>query len=499
LAEETDSGHDALKTRLADALANAGRGPEAAALYQELAATAGSETALDLRRKAAQQYCISGHLDEGEAALSQVLRQSGLWEPRNIPGVLGLWLANRALLRLRGLRLAERDPSRVPARLLAQVEAARTASRALTMVDSAKGACFNTAGVRLALQTGDPVRLFQFLYWEAAIKANELFRARERADRLLEAARAILKQRPSPELQGLLRLGEGAVEFLFANFPLSLKLTTEAESLMESAAGLSWELNTARVFLTYDLFNIGSYRELARRVPQLVQNAYERGDLYSVANIATYPLIAVHLAAGRPEEARRAVEKAEADWSRGAYQQQHINFCLALGYVDLYEGKGVDAVQRYERNWPQVKKSLLHFSRMNTSHMTDLCARGAVSAAARSQGDERERWLRTAERAAASLVRMSHPLGRAFGTATLAGIATVQGDRSRATDLLDRTAALYEARGMQLYANCARRRLGQLIGGDRGVEYINAAEAWMRQEGIQNCESMTAMVLPAAP
>jgi len=49
---------------------------------------------------------------------------------------------------------------------------------------------------------------------------------------------------------------------------------------------------------------------------------------------------------------------------------------------------------------------------------------------------------------------------------------------------------------MNLYAAAARRRLGEIVGGERGQELITDADAWMERQKIKNPEKLTRMLAP---
>src|SRR5262249_52272656 len=84
-----------LQTQLRAALANAGRGAEAAGVYLQAARDAPPAQSRDLTRRAGFQYCISGHLDEGRTAFRSVLGEIGM----SLPGTR--WRTLLALMHYR--------------------------------------------------------------------------------------------------------------------------------------------------------------------------------------------------------------------------------------------------------------------------------------------------------------------------------------------------------------------------------------------------------------
>ncbi len=103
--------------------------------------------------------------------------------------------------------------------------------------------------------------------------------------------------------------------------------------------------------------------------------------------------------------------------------------------------------------------------------------------------------LHTAVGDARRLERERMPCPAAMARLIRAGVAAVRGD-SRAVDLLAEAAACFEAVDMRLCAAAARRRRGELSGGDEGSSLIADADAWMAGQGIRNPARMTDLYAP---
>jgi hypothetical protein len=91
-----------LRVKLGDALANAGRGEEAARAY--LAATEGANggEALELRRRAMEQFLRCGQFAQGFASARAVLEDVGMSMPATRLQALAFYLFGRLQLKLRG-------------------------------------------------------------------------------------------------------------------------------------------------------------------------------------------------------------------------------------------------------------------------------------------------------------------------------------------------------------------------------------------------------------
>jgi hypothetical protein len=57
----------------------------------------------------------------------------------------------------------------------------------------------------------------------------------------------------------------------------------------------------------------------------------------------------------------------------------------------------------------------------------------------------------------------------------------------------------FTAAEMDGLAAAARRRRGELLGGDKGCELVEAADEWMRGQGVRNPARFAALYAPGIP
>jgi serine/threonine protein kinase len=491
---EGAAGRD-LRTRLADALANAGRGLEAARDYQAAAAGANPVEALELGRRAAIQSLISGHIDEGLAALRTVLEAVDMKLARTSRRALLSLLWRRLWLWFRGVRFRERDASQVSAEQLTRIDICWSVAMSLSIVDTVRAADFQVRNFLLALRAGEPYRVARAMAWEVAHLANYGGPARQRTARLLQAAEALAERLNHPHAQGLVTLAAGITAYMEGRWHSGLELSDRAEAIFrERCTGVAWELDTAHSFSLWSLFFLGEVAEITHRLPALLQEARERGDLYAATNLGTFVGHVTWLAADDPEGAQRDLGAVMECWSRQGFHVQHLTGLMGQLQIDLYRGAGTAAWERITGAWPALARSLFLRVQVVRIFMWHLRARSALAAA--GQAPRPEPLWRAAVADARRIERERMSWAEPLAQLIRAGVAARRGDRAAALVLLREGEAGCRAADMGLFAAAAGYRYGRLLEGNGVGAGIAQARGWMEAQGIRNPARMTALYAP---
>jgi hypothetical protein len=485
-----------LRVRLGDALANAGRGAEAAHAYLLAAGESDAIDAIDLRRRAAEQLLRSGHVDEGLKVLRDVLNSVGMKLAPTPLRALNSLVLRRAQIRLRGLRFRLRQRSQISPDELTRIDICWSAAAGLGMIDTIRGADFQTLNLLLALRAGEPYRIARAFAMEAAFSSTAGTKGGDRSEKLLLEARHLAEQIDDPHAIGLVMLVEGVASFQLGRWRRARDLITRAEAIFrERCTGVAWELASGHVFRLGALYYLGEYAELAQSVPALILEAEARGDLYATTNLRLTHMNAAWLVGDDAAGARREAALAMQRWSARGYLAQHYYNLFAETNTDLYSGDGEAAWQRICREWPALKHSLFLRVQVVRVEALHLRARAALGAA-EHDGPEREELLREAEEDARQLEREEQPSASALATLVRAGVASGRGQEALALHLLVEAARALEACDMRSFAAAARYRAGRILGGDEGRGRVDEALTWLRSERVKKAEQMVGLLAP---
>jgi serine/threonine protein kinase len=483
----------ARQVKLGDALANAGRGAEAAAAYRVAAEEASGAFALELRRRIAEQFLISGHIDEGVEALGEVFRLLGMRLPATPRRALASLLLRRALIRLRGLGFEERDAATLPPEQLIRIDTCWSVTAGLTFVDTIRGGEFQARHLLLALRAGEPYRVARALALEAGHAALGGGRTQARTQRMVARLRAIADRVRHPHALALAALAEGVAAYLEGSFHAALETLDRAEAMMrEGCTGVTWEKDNAQLYALRSLWFLGELREMSRRLPAFLKDMEKRGDRYGATHVARVSYLA-RLIEDAPAEAIRELDEAIERWSLRGFLLQHFWDLIGRVETGLYEGEAERAGKLIAQGWPRVRRSLLLRIQFGLISALDVRARCALArAAAVPPGREAEALLAAALADASRIERERMSWAAPLAVLVRAGAASLRGETQAVALLAAAEEAAVQAR-LGLHAAVARHRRG-LLTGDRVL--VDGAEAWMASQGVRNPPRLAGMLCP---
>ena len=465
----------AIRTRMGDELAKAGRGAEAARAYLEASKGASPAEVLDLQRRAAQQLLVTGHIDEGVAAMRSVLASEALVYPATPRRALLRAVGLRVRLALRGTRFKTRHESEISDRDLARLDACWHAGLGLTMTDHIRGAVFQGHALLLSLRAGEPLRLARSLAFEAGHLAGIGTSRQRRVDELIAKAEQLAATAKHPHASAFVLGTRGTAHFVLGNFEAALAACEAAEvQLRERCVGVPWEIATMHLWIARSLLHLGRLRELSERVPEAIRRFQDRENRYGVTSLRVSVLPFVRLAADAPDLALRELREALAQWSGAGFHMQHYYSLFSQLSTLLYTGACDEAVRLLDEQWPLLEQSMLLRVQIIRLSMLDARARVKLMSALRA-GDARG--LAEVESAARRIARERVPWANGLAQLLSAQVAHARRETERAKAFATAAVDAFEGAHMAMHAAVARDVLARLEG-------KTTDHAWLRDQGI---------------
>jgi hypothetical protein len=484
-----------VRARLGEALANDGRGHEAGGEFLAAADGRSGHETLPFELRAAEQYLMGGSLDAGLAVTSRVLGRVGLSLPATPLRALSSVLMRRAWLKLRGLKFTEREESAVPPELLERLDVCSFLGGPLGMVDPLRGFDLQVKQTLLALRVGEPKRVAWALSNQIPNFAITGHRDLPTTRAVMRDALALSTRLGDPRLVGRVLVASGIATKLLGEFEESLTFLDRAFETFTGLPGLSWERQTARIFVLEDLMWLGRFVEMQQHLPGYVEAARQRGDLYASSYMRSRYAPITFLVADDPDGAHAEAERGMMSWSSQGYALQRYYQLHTAVHARLYQGDAQGAWAQLDASWPTLKRTLLRSivsTRIDAYQLRGRAALAVVAAGDRSK-------LAVVSDVVKVMRRERLAWSQAFAQTYEGAVAAWRGDRARALSLLESGERAAASVSMGAYLAAFRRTRGTYLGGEEGQTLIDAADAWAAAQGARNPVRLTRSYGPALP
>jgi serine/threonine protein kinase len=486
-----------LRLTLAETLADAGRGREAAEAFLEVAQVADPTTQLACRRAASEQFLGSGYVQQGLDILRSLLAEIGESLPETQSRALLSMAWNRAQITLRGTHFTPKEEKDILAQDILKIETYRAATITLGMIDYLNGILFQGRWLLLALKSGSAQHATRALCFEALYHATGGAKGTPKAKQLIEEARALSTHTPSPDLTAIVLGCDGAVDVYAGQAKSAEEKLSQSEAiLLTLGRGVAWNLHNVRYFRLEALRMMGQWGKLGVLREEYRRDALHRDDRYLVATL-DFAFSVLWLVRDDPAQAKKTA--AQSLWTppKGVYLFHNLFQLDARVQTALYEGEIVAAEAELQKGFEEARQSLMFKVQSLRVEILWLQGCSALALALATRGSKAsERYQRTATDVSRKLAKEGTLFANIRNGFLSAGLATHQRDKARAIEILNATLSLTEANHAYFLAAVARRRKGELIGGEEGAKLIAKADEAMIAETIQNPARMSQTAAP---
>jgi hypothetical protein len=485
-------GHELL-VRWADALVNAGRGRQAAAVYFEAARASGEPEASVFRRKAGLQLFANGYEAEALELLGGTLEQLGVGIPASLAAGAPELTALRARIAERGFAITARGAAAIAPAQLEAADDLGTLALYLAQADPDRALPLVARYVLAALELGEPMRAVRGLcLYHVAIDAP-LSRIEGSARQgALAAAETIERAFDHPDVharvlvaRGLDALGEGELK-------PALRALSQAEELLRTRCpGSAPETRMCQTAMAYLLVSFYQFERL-RGIEQWAEDAEDHEDLLATTRLRLLTTLAT-LAADLPARAERNINQTAARWGHARFDLTGLAHGQARALLALYRGD-VEACRALAKSWEPFFESTLAALPLLRGEVLLLRARAAL-VVARADAAESSAWLERVEADAWAAAELRLACLESRVRLLQAGVTAQRGDTATALELL--TEVLTDSADLpdrELVRAAAALRKGELLGGADGEALAAHAESALRALGVANPKSFVRLV-----
>ncbi|MBI4749777.1 MAG: hypothetical protein HY774_14920 [Acidobacteria bacterium] len=485
---------------MANALANAGRGAEAARVYLSTVAHCNGAEQLQLQRKAAEQFLNAGQIEHGLEILNQVLEKVGEKLSKNtLQSLVSIGIA-RTKLWLRGINYRERSESEIAHQELLHITALFTAIDSLVGVNPLQAYDLQTKHFLLALKAGEPYRLTKALMYESIFLAFSGTRKNKTSLKFIEMAEELAQRIANSELCAMVHFGRCMTSFSQGNWKEAWhsfrvgEEITQKECIGEDNGSAIRGIENIVTWGLRSLYYQGNVNQLLEKLPQYLVSGKARDNLLMLTNLGTYVVYLNYLAEDKPEKALNELEHTSNLWSQHSFHLHDYWKLLGQSEIGLYCSNPGPAWAEMNTRWPHILRWGIRSIQLIFIETLHFQARLALSLAQHQR--HASGFLKIAQTNARRIKREKIAYGDGWAELIFAGVEATRGRTTAAINHLHLAETKLAGADMKLYAAAASRRRGELLGGEEGSALIQQSEEWMTGQHIKNPARMADMLAP---
>lgn len=485
---------------LANALANAGRGAQAARVYLSAVANCDGVEQLKLQRKAAEQFLNAGHIEQGLGILNEVLEKVGVRLLNNNLQLLLSIIIGRTKLWFRGINYQQRSESEIVANELVRINAIFIAIDSLVAVNPLQAYDLQIKHLLLALKVGEPFRLARAFNFEGMFSVFSGNRNNKIPTKFIEMADGLAQQINNAEVRAMVNFARCFMSFSQGNWKMSWHYFSVGEEITQKeCVGENYgaPLRGIENLVTWGLralFYQGNIKQLLERLPNYLADGKARENLLMLTNLGTGVVYLNYLAEDKPEKALQELEQTSSLWSKSRFQLHDYWKLLVRAEIGLYSSNPNAVWREINAKWSELRVATNLSIQLMGIEILHFHARVALSMA--QNQSNANYFLNIAEKNARKINRKKTTYGDCWAELILAGVEATRGRVTEAIDYLSSAEKKFSEADMMLYAAAASRRRGELLANDAGRDLIKQADDWMIAQQIKNPTRMTNMLAP---